>query len=332
MGGWRIEMSWKIESGLLFVRLKIAQIWLKSFKALIHSPTRLLQTNSKQAFRMYTIILLAFTFLNALALGGGGGSSNSSLPVNSPKVIDSQANQQHPSSPVNYTTTLNNDGSNPKYPNITLEDKIIPNNCAYGVRARRELRNLPQDQVIIYLNALLSLQQGPTPTPYDRLVKVHLDIGGETHVYPMFFPWHRAYIYLMELKLQKIDSNIMIPFWDWNYDSQAPELSVVWENEFFGGNGVGADKCVQDGKFKDWKPQYPTPHCLSRDWQSGKVEGIIEAFQPIEVMNALLNRASSYDLLRTGFENPMHNAVHNSIGGEMPTMHSPNEYSFLAVK
>jgi tyrosinase len=214
----------------------------------------------------------------------------------------------------------------PSIPTVDYYTKGLPA-CKKGIRTRREVRNLSKSEWATYVDALLNLQKGPSPTAYDKIVKVHLDIGAATHIKPLFFPWHRAYLAYVEAELQKYDDSIMIPYWNWTFDSQAPELSFIFTPEYLGGNGYGKDGCVQDGPFKHWRPHYPEPHCFSRSW-ADKANNRIPAFQAPEVLNSMLIHAKTYDEMRAGFESPMHNAVHMSIGGEMPTMHSPNDPIF----
>lgn len=40
------------------------------------------------------------------------------------------------------------------------------------------------------------------------------------HNWEEFLPWHRAYLYLFEKRLQDIDPSITLPYWDWTDDNQ----------------------------------------------------------------------------------------------------------------
>lgn len=48
------------------------------------------------------------------------------------------------------------------------------------------------------------------------------------HNWEEFLPWHRAYLYLFEKRLQDIDPSITLPYWDWTDDNQ----------NFPGGNAI----------------------------------------------------------------------------------------------
>jgi tyrosinase len=38
------------------------------------------------------------------------------------------------------------------------------------------------------------------------------------HSNPLFLPWHRAYLYILEMALRDIDASIALPWWDWTSD------------------------------------------------------------------------------------------------------------------
>ncbi|RKP22903.1 hypothetical protein SYNPS1DRAFT_25166 [Syncephalis pseudoplumigaleata] len=199
------------------------------------------------------------------------------------------------------------------------------------IRQRQEIRTLTQAQRESFFHAIRYLQSGPKPTRYDkqvprlsqRFVERHYHARVSAHGWPWFLTWHRAFIREFEASLQEVDPDIMLPYWDWSYDSQAPELSPVFRSGWFGGNGRPSDGCVADGHFASWRPAYPEPHCLRRKWNQGDT---ISAFHPPETLEVLVRNATHFEQFRTKLEAPTHGQVHNSIGGDMPSMYSPNEY------
>ena len=104
------------------------------------------------------------------------------------------------------------------------------------------MRDLSNTEWSAFAKAVKQLQSGPSPTPYDAIVKIHVDNQAAVHGYPLFFPWHRYYVLVFEQHLQAIDPSIMVPYWDWGYDSQAPEASPILSARYFGGNGQGSEK------------------------------------------------------------------------------------------
>ncbi|RKP09209.1 hypothetical protein THASP1DRAFT_29006 [Thamnocephalis sphaerospora] len=193
------------------------------------------------------------------------------------------------------------------------------------IMERREIRTLSDKERNTYFSAIKQLQSGAAPTVYDSYVSLHWKMANSTHGFPEFLPWHRAFILDFERTLQKIDASIVLPYWDWTYDSQAPELAPIWRSDWYGGNGRPGDNCVTDGQWADWRPFYPQPHCLHRNWDGNNT---MSAYYSPEITRYLQTTAQLYDDFRVRLEAPPHAQVHNSIGGEMPTMFSPNDPVF----
>ncbi|RKP25630.1 hypothetical protein SYNPS1DRAFT_28642 [Syncephalis pseudoplumigaleata] len=195
-----------------------------------------------------------------------------------------------------------------------------------SIRNRREIRTLSDAERNRFFAAVRAIQSGPRPTTYDRFVQTHYDNRLTAHGWPWFLPWHRALIREFERKLQEHDPTVMLPYWDWAYDSQAPEQSPVWHSTWLGGNGQPGDRCVTDGVFAQWQPFYPEPHCLRRDWAGG--QNVIPALYSPEMLNALAQRSMTFTDFNRQTESPPHNAVHVSVGSDMGTMYSANDPIF----
>jgi ASC-1-like (ASCH) protein len=99
---------------------------------------------------------------------------------------------------------------------------------------------------------------------------------------------------------------------------------VVFNADVYGGNGSGGG-CVQDGAFAGWRPYYPQPHCLQRKYKYGDNLG---AFNSIEAINKVVINSKDYDSFRSRLETVLHPTPHVNIGGDMSTMHSPNDPLF----
>ncbi|KAI8049249.1 hypothetical protein BDF22DRAFT_746321 [Syncephalis plumigaleata] len=195
-----------------------------------------------------------------------------------------------------------------------------------AVRTRREIRTLTDEERNRFFAAIRRLQSGNRPTAYDRFVQTHYNARLTAHGWPWFLPWHRVLIREFERKLQEYDPSVMLPYWDWAYDSQAPEKAPVWQSTWFGGNGRVGDNCVTDGAFARWRPFYPQPHCIRRDWTGGR--DILPAFYSPEMLSAIAERSAAYVDFYQQTESPPHNSVHSSIGSDMATMYSANDPIF----
>lgn len=199
--------------------------------------------------------------------------------------------------------------------------------CPRGVRQRREIRTLTDAQRNTFFAAVKRLQSGARPTRYDNFTSIHYSVRTTAHGYAWFFSWHRAYLVAFEKALQEHDPSIMLPFWDWSYDSQAPELAPVWQSTWYGGNGRASDNCVVDGQFSNWRPAYPSDHCLRRRWDDGNE---LSAFYSTDALRDIMRRTTSYDTFRREIESVPHGQVHVAIGLDMSTMYSPNDPMFWA--
>lgn len=120
------------------------------------------------------------------------------------------------------------------------------------------------------LSAVVTLSTQPAYKPnYDALIRKHVRrvqccstnmhsciillqaayFSAGIHMNPMFFPWHRAFIYEFEQLLQQVDCRITVPYWRWSLEATSPFTSTIWSDipTGFGGNGVGSTLCVRSG-------------------------------------------------------------------------------------
>ncbi|MFE9775541.1 tyrosinase family protein [Streptomyces sp. NPDC005931] len=79
------------------------------------------------------------------------------------------------------------------------------------------------------------------------------DIRNAAHRGPIFLPWHRVMLSLMEANLQRVlkDASFGLPYWDWTDDMERgdPGVSAFWEPSCMGGSGTGPFDTVSDGPF-----------------------------------------------------------------------------------
>ncbi|KAI9294997.1 Di-copper centre-containing protein, partial [Neoconidiobolus thromboides FSU 785] len=197
-------------------------------------------------------------------------------------------------------------------------------------RERKEIRDLTSDELYRFTDAVRSLHNtqysNTNLSIHEQFTKVHNENHEISHSVPRFLPWHRHFIRLYEMELQKIDSSVMLPYWDWSIDAQAPQDSLVLSDWYFGSNGNSNNTyCVQDGEFAYMTLKYDTDHCLQRSYDLGSK---ISKFAIPEVINPFLNLKKFSD-----FEDnveQVHADPHNNIGGGMDftQMISPNDPLF----
>jgi hypothetical protein len=157
---------------------------------------------------------------------------------------------------------------------------------------------------------------------YDDFVWVHIQLYDKTHNVAPSLPWHRHFIRVFEKILQQeCGYTGSLPYWDWTKDTVSQKNSPVWDDKSgFGGNGTAHGNCIDDGIFKPWKMQWPSEHCIRRRFDAN----ISSVNYTTNFVQAIRKTSTSYHDFRNALESGPHKAIHNTIGGEMPTDHSPN--------
>jgi tyrosinase len=203
--------------------------------------------------------------------------------------------------------------------------------CVDGVR--RNVESLTATQWDEFSAAVRQLQQRPSggvQSPYDALVTTYATNVGTVANKAPHLPFLRAFLRDVELKLQAIDPDVTIPYWDFAADGAAPETSSVWGSSRFGGNGdPGVGDAVEDGDFKTWSPFLPTDHALTRHWSPDETH--LQPFASSAAVQAILDGAASYDALRSTLVTPVLGAAQGTIGGDIATARAPNDPLFLVM-
>ncbi|KAJ3007113.1 hypothetical protein HKX48_009310 [Thoreauomyces humboldtii] len=192
-----------------------------------------------------------------------------------------------------------------------------------------EFRELSASQRNAFITAALCLRNTPSVLNFadsrsvlDDFVAVHRQSIPQAHDVAAFLPWHRPFISMYELALrQYCNYQGTLPYWDWSYDSQAPERSPIFSDEYFGGNGdVANNSCINTGRFAGITAVYPNAHCVARAFLAGDNDGNADMYgaqySPIEMQWVV--QQATYDTFRVGLEShPHNNKLHNSMGGDM---------------
>ncbi|MCJ1371074.1 hypothetical protein MMC20_002289 [Loxospora ochrophaea] len=198
---------------------------------------------------------------------------------------------------------------------------------------RQEWRMLSFEARRSYIAAVQCLSNSPSQmglntTRYDDFVYSHLQTFNRTHSVPISLPWHRYYIQQYEYALRnECGYEGYLAYWDWTLDAADPKSSPIWSNELgFGGNGSSPEQCVEQGPFAHMAPQYPSPHCLRRDFS---LEGMHGQNYTAPVVERLMTGARTYHEFRNDLESGPHKWIHRGIGGEMPMPWSTNDPIFF---
>lgn len=179
------------------------------------------------------------------------------------------------------------------------------------------------------------------------------------HRGPVFCPWHRVMLMVLERNLQRVlaDPSFGLPYWDWAADGDLPPggqlASAVWGAACMGGDGSP----VSSGPFRfdaadpsTWRVRVQgtasgglalTDRGLNRDLASD-APGLPMSTHVAHALALNTYDASPWSVQSVGFRNRlegwaadpgssppwMHNLVHVWIGGDMAPTTSPNDPAF----
>jgi tyrosinase len=191
---------------------------------------------------------------------------------------------------------------------------------------RKEIHDLTPDEFINFIDAFRKVKQSSF---WDHLTKIHLTAQNYAHFTPIFLPYHRLLLELMEKEMQKYYPGLCMPYWNWGLDSQDPEKSIVFTSAYFGGNGVWPNYDVTTGPFINMTFPYPQPGKLKRDFDDGTT---ISSLLTPENLQIMINEANTYDDFNYQISLKPHADVHDNVGGEyghLSTMASPSDPIFF---
>lgn len=179
------------------------------------------------------------------------------------------------------------------------------------------------------------------------------------HVGPVFLPWHRFFLLVLEQQLQQAlnDEDFGLPYWAWNVDgdlgADAQAASAIWSSDCMGGQG----NPVTDGPFAfqeadpaSWRVRVePTVSLALKTVDRGlrrafTGSGEFPTLPNSDQAKAILGRplydempwlTDSTTTFRNGLEGwgydapRMHNLVHMWVNGDMGPSTSPNDPVFF---
>ncbi|MGY3679783.1 tyrosinase family protein [Streptomyces sp. TE33382] len=235
--------------------------------------------------------------------------------------------------------------------------------------------NLLKREHSTFTTADLGIDGNPVPVrTYDLFVIWHVramrtavppagdaNVRNAAHMGPIFLPWHRVMIGLLEANIQRIlgDPGFALPYWDWSADGalDRPENAALWQPDCLGGTGMP----VTDGPFA-YRPADPdsfrvristsqnlaliqTDRGLRRALGDSTAalptaEDVAMAFNttpPVGDPNLATYDFDPWDATSVGFRNclegfepyGLHNVVHVWSGRDMGLASSPNDPVFF---
>ncbi|KAI9327441.1 hypothetical protein BDR26DRAFT_875468 [Obelidium mucronatum] len=181
---------------------------------------------------------------------------------------------------------------------------------------RKEWRDLTKKEKKAYVNAVQKVRKMPSTAGrrsyFDDLVSIHASVIDYIHGNPSFWPWHRYYLRIFEEALMKADASVVLPYWDWGYDGDAPlaNTAIFGSTDIqFGTRGDPESRyptCLKDGFAKQWISGYG--QCSSRNYTLDVLIYADDSMYP-NVMTT-----EDFSTFAKNVE-AAHNVVHFYIGG-----------------
>ncbi|XP_063970830.1 kielin/chordin-like protein [Lytechinus pictus] len=190
-----------------------------------------------------------------------------------------------------------------------------------NLTTRKEVRDMTRLEMDLFQSAIRQLQSSGPESRWSHMRDLYMKHVMEAHSQASFLVWHRNFLREVERMLQDIDCRVALPYYDFTTDVGNLSHSIVWQPNFFGGDGVGPGSCVPDHPFRSggqWDP------CLARQFQS-----TAQLPSKIDVAQAM----SSTDFAT--FESCLQaiiGHVYSYIGGHIASSAAPYDPIFLALQ
>jgi len=176
-----------------------------------------------------------------------------------------------------------------------------------------------------YLDAELCLMNKPSKlhirasrTIFDDFQAAHVLLTEIVHYAGQFLPYHRLFVWAHEEALRReCGYRGAQPYWNETIDAGSFSTSALLDPVFgFGGNGVGASRCIADGPFVNYTntlgPGYIiNDHCIDRT-----ITDFVSWAGHKQYADRCLAKANWLDFSFC-VEGGPHNAGHGGVGSQM---------------
>ncbi|HXZ01392.1 MAG TPA: tyrosinase family protein [Stellaceae bacterium] len=137
------------------------------------------------------------------------------------------------------------------------------------------------------------------------------------HSNPLFLPWHRAYLYMLEMALRDIDGSVSLPWWDWTSDdSHANGLPAAYTDDTIANPLLSGETGLPEATLDQIQAQLPDVLDFSVDPpRTVRAPGPPDELPSADTINSIL-AASTFDDFTAQLED-QHNLVHGWVGGAM---------------
>jgi tyrosinase len=137
------------------------------------------------------------------------------------------------------------------------------------------------------------------------------------HANALFLPWHRAYLYMLELALKDIDSSASLPWWDWTSDdSHGTGLPLAYTDTSIPNPLLSGQTGLPQSTLNDIQTQLPnTLNFAAVPPVTVRSPGSPGDLPTLDTINSVLS-AATFDDFSAQLED-QHNFIHGWVGGSM---------------
>ncbi|HEY1299189.1 MAG TPA: tyrosinase family protein [Stellaceae bacterium] len=137
------------------------------------------------------------------------------------------------------------------------------------------------------------------------------------HSNPLFLPWHRAYLYMLEMALRDLDATVSLPWWDWTSDdAHATGLPAAYTDTAAANPLLSGPTGLPRDVLDQIEQQFPDTMDFSVDPPvTVRAPGPPAELPSAATIEAILE-APTFDDFTTRLED-QHNQVHGWVGGAM---------------
>eukprot|EP00835_Amoeboradix_gromovi_P002404 NODE_136_length_18060_cov_0.656645.p2 type:complete len:462 gc:universal NODE_136_length_18060_cov_0.656645:10268-11653(+) len=122
------------------------------------------------------------------------------------------------------------------------------------IKYRKSILDMTEMEIRTWQNGHLALYKSGKLQEMTAIHGTAKTIHQDAHLWA----WHREFLNWYEEELLAVDPEVILPYFPWIYDAEAPELSKVWEDDILGSSQVTWDPstqtyqavCIPSGPFK----------------------------------------------------------------------------------
>jgi tyrosinase len=204
----------------------------------------------------------------------------------------------------------------------TAQVLVQPAPVPAQVKLRQSVSQMAAGDLARYRNAVSAILARPDNRGFGYFANWHgVAFGLCQHHDDLFLPWHRGYVYHLELALQDVDPQVSIPWWNW---IDEPGLPAAFDDP----QADGGANVLHDAPVTPYgvQPQPDWPQRTTRDPGAAQPPGVPAPWPPpLRTTTIGGQQVDLYDWMMSSpsyaqFEQRcwrLHDNVHVWVGGTM---------------